>query len=92
MPDSVSDTWNCTRLTYGGNSFYTYTRGTTANKKTSITLSMTYKNLFDKLEQEVKGMNLKEEDGIYQNEKYLIYLQKMEKDGGYTYTVEVQKR
>ena len=93
LPDSVSDTWRCTKLSYGGTSFYSYTREINDNR-TSIILSMTYKNLFDKLEEEIKGMKFaKAPDGVYENDKYLIYPQKMySAKGPDTYIIRVEAK
>ena len=93
LPDSARDTWNCTVSTFGGVSFYSYTREINDNR-ISIILSMPYKELFDKLEQEVKDMKIKKaEDGVYENEKYLIFPMKTyDERGRDMYTVRVEAK
>ena len=89
LPDSTSNSWHCTRVTYGGVAEYTYSRDTGENKKTIISLTMTYENLFNKLKEEVKAMKMKQDDDAYENDKYLIIFWAHVDKRPYTYTVEV---
>lgn len=85
-------TWNCTTLGYGGNAFYTYTRSVSSWHTTIIGLSMTYKNVYERLEQEAKAMKLKEDSGIYENDKILISFTYKEESGKYHYLLDIEAK